>query len=37
MINCDFGKIIEKSFDIKVVIDNKGTMVNLDKLIPFPY
>ena len=25
------------SNNIKVVIDNKGTMVNLEKLIPFPY
>ncbi len=25
------------SKDIKIVIDNKGTTVNLEKLIPFPY
>lgn len=28
---------LSNSNDIKVVIDNKGTMVNLEKLIPFPY
>lgn len=28
---------LSNSNNIKVVIDNKGTMVNLEKLIPFPY
>ncbi len=28
---------LKNSNDIKVVIDNKGTIVNLEKLIPFPY
>ena len=28
---------LSNSNDIKVVIDNKGTMVNLEKLIPSPY
>lgn len=28
---------LKNSNDIKVVIDNNGTIVNLEKLIPFPY
>ncbi len=28
---------LSNSNNIKVVIDNKGTIVNLEKLIPFPY